>query len=162
VSKTLDNLNNIQNHRLNGSNSSTCVAAGTVPDKPNICSPKGPVPTNTNSLKLLYTIVIINIILTTVLLLAFWSNKTERNATITKLSETVTTLAKKNSDQVNAFTRELSVMNAKIQEANTKIVDLKNEGETQAFNIETLTKSKNTLFNKINDLGATLDSLKNK
>jgi cell division protein FtsB len=80
-----------------------------------------------------------------------------------KLFTMMKTYTSANALQINTFSTDFEKLNAnlsnlslRIQDTNTRVTQLEKDSEIQTTAIENLTKAKNTLFKRVNELEANL------
>jgi septal ring factor EnvC (AmiA/AmiB activator) len=103
------------------------------------------------------------IILMVIILVLLWINLqfsstikeyiSERKESIAKLAS-IESIVKDNSHQMKSVNDNLNAINTKMQDSDKKIASLEEQTQAQNFAISNLDKSKNVLFNQINDLEA--------
>lgn len=147
MSKTLNQLKSAQEEYRNGNGNSSSEEKATVP-RPYLN-------------RILICGVILNLILSVSLFVMLKGYKSERNSTETKLNEIVE-LSNKNNNQINGFIADVKKLSEELGAANSKISQQEKNKESQQFAIETLTKAKNTLFNRMSELEAKIEQLNNK
>jgi len=167
MSKALNLLNGIEKQRTG--KYSSALNKGAIDSQ----TTQQPVRNTTEGRNIQYAIrLIIPILISLILGLSFSlvlianRYKSERNSTAIQLTE-IKDLLNKNTKQINSFSEDikqlssdLNKMSLKIQSISSDIKELNKNSETQSFAIETLTKAKNTLFNKLNSLEVDIDELK--
>ncbi|MEW6074715.1 MAG: hypothetical protein AB1530_00240 [Candidatus Omnitrophota bacterium] len=173
MSKTISELKRLQEHRQNGNSHSTSDAS-----QPINAERRGQYAIrNTQYEKrrtyavpsvIMYLLLTLNFALSLGLLALFYSSRTERQTTLTQLNSTIQAMELSNAALLSSFTKKFNQASVEIEKASKRteemgvtVKELNKEQEAQRFAIETLTKAKNTLFNRINLLEANLNSKSN-
>jgi len=174
MSKTISELKRLQEHRQNGNSHATNDASQPINAEHrgqyairNTQYEERRTPYAVPSV-IMYLLLTLNFALSLGLFALFYTSRTECQTTLTQLNSTIQAMERSNAALLSSFTKKFNQASVEIEKASKRteemgvtVKELNKEQEAQRFAIETLTKAKNTLFNRINLLEANLNSKSN-